>query len=293
MTDLEARKIVADFDNKNVHTDDEVFMYTEAMDHLITSTNDPGMMMQLGGYYYGQRKYDLALKYYEMASSFDYEPAHECLGYIWYYGRTGEKDYEKAFKHFSAAAKRGNIVARYKLADMYKNGYYVEQDKEKYKAIVEELYPLVKRARNVYEPLPEIFTRLARIRSEEGNIDEAVKLYRKAKDFLAQRIMYSPFFGNLNIMKWLVEDLYRLSEPDSRDIDLFDLYYYLLEPIEISFYCFGKKYTVRSSEQDDEVVIEFNGQWFRNTDDFFSKAKIGDKLLTEKYFQITDMRIVK
>ena len=53
-------------------------------------------MMQLGGHYYGIRRFDLALKYYELAANFEILDAYECLGYIWYYGRTGERDYAKA-----------------------------------------------------------------------------------------------------------------------------------------------------------------------------------------------------
>ena len=89
------------------------------------------------------------------------DEAYECLGYVWYYGRTGTKDYEKA----------------------------------------EEF---------------------------------AVELYLRSKHFLAQRIGYHPFFGNLNIMKWLIEDLYKLMEPDPSDADLFDLYYYLDTPVTVS-----------------------------------------------------------
>ena len=33
----------------------------------------------------------------------------------------------------------GDLIAAYKVADMYKNGYYVQQDTEKYKSMIEEL----------------------------------------------------------------------------------------------------------------------------------------------------------
>ena len=139
MTIKEAHKIIDSFAHKNNYTEDEEFEYIEALDFMIRSSADPRYMMQLGGYYYGQRVFDLALKYYEMAAELDYEEANECLGYVWYYGRTGTKDYEKAFKYFTAAAKRGNTVAKYKIADMYKNGYFVEKDYEKYKKLIREL----------------------------------------------------------------------------------------------------------------------------------------------------------
>lgn len=94
------------------------------MDYLIHEENKPDDMMQLGGWYYECRRFDIALKYYEMASAYDIDAADECLGYIWYYGRTGEKDYGKAFRHYAKSMERGNLVSTYKVADMYRNGYY-------------------------------------------------------------------------------------------------------------------------------------------------------------------------
>ncbi len=96
MTVKEARRIVREFDRSKKPSEDEIFMFTEAMDFLIKELNDPADMLYLGGYYYEQKRFDLALKYYEMSASFDYAPAYDCLGYIWYYGRTGQRDYEKA-----------------------------------------------------------------------------------------------------------------------------------------------------------------------------------------------------
>ena len=100
---------------------------------------------------------------------------------------------------------------------MYKNGYFVEKDYEKYRQIIEELYPKVEYAQYLGEPLPEIFTRLAHIRKEEGKTDEAIDLYLRTKDFQAQRISCNDFFGDLNIMKWLIDDLYKLIEFNRED----------------------------------------------------------------------------
>ena len=136
MTIADAIKIIGTLESRNNLSEDEEFEYTEALGFMISETADPRYMMQLGGYYYGQRDFDLALKYYDMAAALDYEEANECLGYVWYYGRTGTKDYEKAFRYFSAAAAKGNLVARYKIADMYKNGNFVDKDYEKYKEII-------------------------------------------------------------------------------------------------------------------------------------------------------------
>ena len=227
MTILEARNICRNYYDLTNPSEEDRFLLAEALDFLITETKDPDYMVELGGMYYEQRRFDLALKYYEMAAEYDNLYAISDLGYIWYYGRTGEKNYEKAFHYFDKARKMGDLIAAYKVADMYKNGYYVEKDYEKYKEIIEDLYPQVADTCNLEDPLPEVFTRLAKIRSEEGNAEEALSLYDIARDFLSQRIQYHPFFGNLNIMKWMIADIYKLRKFDPSVMSLFDLYHVL------------------------------------------------------------------
>ena len=92
MTVNEARDIQNEFQENQNPTEEEVFLFTEAMNFLIEEEHNPGDMLSLGGYYYEIKRFDLALKYYEMAATYDYDPAYECLGYIWYYGRTGLND---------------------------------------------------------------------------------------------------------------------------------------------------------------------------------------------------------
>lgn len=277
MTTKEARQIVYNFDDGTQNpSEEEFFLFTEAMDFLISKEHSPRDMMYLGGVYYEKKLFDLALKYYEMAASYDYDPAYECLGYIWYYGRTGERDYKKAFEYFSKMMNKGHLVATYKVADMYKNGYYVEKDMETYKKIIEDLYSKVLKCRDVFDPVPEVFTRLAHIRMDEGNMEEAANLFLKAKNWLAQRIHYNAFFGNLNIMKWLIDDLYEIIEFDEEYFDFYDLYYLLKSPHTITFEFDGKKQELSSELEGDECNVCFNGKWFRSRDDFFKGAEIGD-----------------
>lgn len=58
---------------------------------------------------------------------FSFGYAADTLGYIYYYGRLtdGRPDYEKAFFYFTVASAYNITEARYKLADMFLNGYYV------------------------------------------------------------------------------------------------------------------------------------------------------------------------
>lgn len=290
MTLTEARRIEQDFYKIPAPDEDGIFLYTEAMDYIIQTTHSPEAMMMLGGWYYEQRQFELALKYYEMAAEYKSVSAYECLGYIWYYGRTGTKDYKKAFNYFKLAKDAGNIIAAYKLADMYKNGYFVEKNYDEYCRIIEELYPKIRTANNLYDPLPEIYTRLARIRTEQGRYDEAVNLYYEAKDFLAQRISYNAYFGNLNIMMWLIDDLYKLVEFDRDNFGLYDLYYLAKSPVKVRFYFDDREQIWEVTEENGNLVICFNDKWYRSREDFFAKACIDDIPVTHIYDTFMDLR---
>lgn len=289
---MEAKKICRDFYDMTNPTEGDRFLFIEAMEFLIRETKNSNYMVDLGAEYYGIKRFDLALKYYEMAAESGNLYAISNLGYIWYYGRTGERDYEKAFRYFDKARQMGDLIAAYKVADMYRNGYFVEKNYEKYKQIIEELYPKVKKLRRLGDPVPEVFTRLARIRTEEGKTEEALDLYDRARDFLEQRIQMNPFFGNLNIMKWMIEDIYGLREFNPEYFELYDLYVLLDKPVRVSFFFEETQYEVEAMNEGDEVVIKFGDKWFRTADDFFAKAEINGELLTTLYNELYDFEVI-
>jgi len=292
MTILEAKKIQENYYDLTNPSDEDKFLYTEALDFLISETKDPDYMNELGAMYYSDRDFDLALKYYEMAAEAGNLYATSNLGYIWYYGRTGHKDYEKAFHYFDKARQMGDLISEYKIADMYKNGYYVEKDLDKYRSIIEGLYPKVKNARQLDEPLPEVFTRLAKIRSDEGKTDEALHLYDVARDFLAQRIQYSQFFGDLNIMKWMISDIYKLRKFDTDMMDLYDLYYVLKTPRKVRFKYEGKTHEAESTQEGGDMSVRFDNHWYRTIDDFFRKAELDEEHLTTLYEELYDFEVI-
>lgn len=280
MTVGQAKAIRDAFAKKENPSDEEFFAFTEAMGYLIEKVKSPGDMVFLGGVYYDLKDFDLALKYYEMAAGYDSLDACAGLGYIWYYGRTGKRDYEKAFQYFSKAAAMGDLQSAYKIADMYKNGYYVKQDREHYKRIIKGLYPRVKNAVYLTDPLPEISMRLAEIDVEEGRTREAAELYCSARAFLAERLRYNPFFGDLNNMKWLIDGLYALVDFDEDNFDFYDLYHLLKSPCTVTFRYHGRDYAVRAVAEDSECSIAFGDKWYRTRDDFFGRATIENARLT-------------
>lgn len=279
MTVAEARKIVDEIDAVRELTVDEELKFIEAMNYLIDEEKNPEDMMWLGEYYYEQKKVDLALKYYEMAAAIDYEEAYEYLGDIWYYGRVGERDYKKAFEYFSKMMDKGDFIASYKIADMYKNGYYVDKDISKYKNMIEELYMKVQSCVDVCNPVPEVYTRLAKIREEEGKIDDTMNLYLAAKNWLAKRICQNPCSENFSIMKELINDIYELIDFDEKSFDLFDLYYLMKTAHRVRFYYVDQEIEVESFEEGNKVIISYKSsfesndiKWFQSLDEFFDKA---------------------
>lgn len=293
MTISDAKRVARRYHSIVNPSQEEKFCYTEALDFLISKTGDSDIMVELGAFYYEQRDFTLALKYYEMAAEKQNLYAISNLGYIWYYGRTGEKNYEKAFFYFDTARKMGDLVAAYKVADMYKNGYFVEKDIAKYKQIIEDLYPKVKDAQYLGDPLPEVFTRLAKIRTEEGDPDTALLLYDQARDFLSQRIHDHPFFGDLNIMKWLIQDVYQLRKLDEEAFGLYDLFYLLQQPLKVQFSFDGDEHEIESAEEEAAIAVRLDDQWYRTIDDFFLKAELDGVQLTFLEDDLYDFRIIR
>ncbi len=291
MTIDEAKRIVDEYEFKSVTTPDEEFMLTEAMGLLIEKTKDTQWMIRLGGYYYDKQDFDLALKYYEMADSYGDEWAPEGLGYIWYYGRTGEKNYEKAFHYYERAAANGFVSSAVKVADMYKNGYYVEQDYGKYVSMIEQLYRETEQSPDISEKVG-IYVRLARIRKEQGDEDEALRLFLEAKSMLAHELEYDQFFGDLNVMKWLIEDMYTIKNFDRADFDLYDLYYLLKEPVKVRFHFEGGEHVVEAAEESGGAAVCFDGRWFRTADDFFRGAELGGERLPALYYKLYGFEVM-
>lgn len=291
MTINEANKNRIEFHEIKNPTEDDKFIFIESMEFLIKNTNDTKYMAELAGFYYAMQDFDLAIKYYEMSALQDFPPAYMGLGYIWYYGRTGVKDYKKAFENYEKAMKHGDPIATYKIADMYKNGYYVEKDYEKYKTIIIDLYLNHKNDISVFSIVPEIYTRMANIYIEEGNNDKACKLLLEAKQVLAERISLNGFFGNFTIMEMLIKNLYKIQKIDSKNFDFYDLYYLLESPNTVLFDYEDETYEVESCIEDGFIVVRFNDVWFKTISDFMKKAEIGNTELSSIYYYLENFRI--
>ena len=292
LTIEKAQQILDDYYDLTQPKYEDDIQLINALEYLIKETNNPEYMVELGGWYYGQKQFDLAEEYYLMAAKLDYNNAYECLGYIYYYGRVGQPDYEKAFHYYKLASDQGNLVAAYKLADMYKNGYYVQKDYPKYVQIIKDLYPKIQGATNTFDPVPEIYSRLAKIYVEEGNEDQAIQLLLIAKEFQSQRLIYSQFFGDLTIMKYIVNDLYSLIQFDPDYMDLFDLYYALQKPCKVAMEILGEDYIIEAKYEDGLFFICMDDKNYEDVDQFFLKAKINGEPISTQYVNVNYIEIL-
>ena len=292
LTIEKAQQIIDDYYDLTQPTYEDDIQLINALEYLIKETNNPEYMVELGGWYYGQKQFDLAEEYYLMAAKLDYNNAYECLGYIYYYGRVGQPDYEKAFHYYKLASDQGNLVAAYKLADMYKNGYYVQKDYPKYVQIIKDLYPKIQGATNTFDPVPEIYSRLAKIYVEEGNEDQAIQLLLIAKEFQSQRLIYSQFFGDLTIMKYIVNNLYSLIQFDPDYMDLFDLYYALQKPCKVAIEILGEDHIIEAKYEDGLFFICMDNKNYEDVDQFFLKAKINGEPISTQYVNVNYIEIL-
>ena len=266
--------------NEENSTEDDFFLFTEAAEMLYKHTGDPGYMRTLAGVYYGRKDYELARKYYEIAAEQGDHYSNIGLGYIWYYGRTGERDYKKAFEYFSRC--KGDINAEYKLADMYRTGKYVDKDEQKYREKIEEIYELLQYSTERHY-VPEIYSRLARIRMSQGREKEAYELLCGARKRLAKRLRHDSFFGNFTIMKGIIEDLHKNKyyTEDHPEYDIYDLYVLFEKPCraELTIHGDSTHINVNAVEEDGAIVVECGGKWYHSVDDFIQK---NSDLLTGK-----------
>ena len=268
--------------------EEDDFAFTEALRFLIDETHDPKYMTELAWHYASKQIFDLEYKYLELAASYNYMPAMEELGYMYYYGQHGVKDYAKALYYFKKGAESdtGSLWCRYKIADMYKNGYGVEKDEDTYREMIEAAYEDVKNINFLNEPYPEIALRLAEIRAAQQRTDEAVRLLERAKSFMAQRLSYEAFWGHLSVMERIINLLYSLTEFKIETADFYDLFYLTKTPGKYILSYRTEKVVIEVVEDNNEYAIAYDGKWYRNFADFCEKAEIDGNKFTAVYEEV-------
>ena len=162
----------------------------------------------------------------------------------------------------------------------------MDKDEAKYRELIEETYEAVKTPMYLSEPFPEVALRLAGIKDEDGQKDEAVQLLRDAKKFMAERLSGEAFWGHIQVMGRIVRYLYQLVPFDEENADFYDLFYLTQKPGRFNMLYHGKKAAVDVTEENGELAIGFEGKWYRSFEDFCQKAVINGQKITSIYDEI-------
>lgn len=303
MTIVEANAYITDYYLAESHSEDDKFLFVEALHVLIEANHDPNDMHNLACFYAEEREFDLQLKYLEMAADMNFFVSYESLGYHWYYGQSGIVDYEKAFYYFSKGAQSRDdylrIGCEYKIADMYRYGYYVEKDEQKYRDMIERLYDEISHPDRLCTIIPMEFisepslnVRVAEIRLEQGRHEEAVILLKQARLQFAEYIRKNPsWWGNIEEMETVVMMLHENSIDWEENIDLYDLFWIAGEERSLTFRYKNIRFKAECMTEEGRVVIRFNNQWYGDIQDFYEKAKIGGRPVTALYDDLSGYEI--
>lgn len=108
-------------------------------DNAFQRSND---LLDTGAEAYRNGDYLTAQKYYTQAAKLGNAQAMCNLGYIYEYGRTGQRDYKKAFYCFKMAADKDNAVACYKVGDICFYGDAFKKDYDLDSHIIKKLRKL-------------------------------------------------------------------------------------------------------------------------------------------------------
>ena len=247
MTHEEAIKLI----NNSKNFDDSLkgFLYLADKEH---NTN---AMMALANNYYNNKEIDKAISYYKKASDFHNPLGFTMLGFIYYYGRGVDKNYELAFKYFTKASLDHEYHAMLKLSDMYLNGYFVNQNYHYAYDYLEPLFNegMIKFLKNEYKdnPLFDVSMRFGHLYKEglyvKKNLEEALKYYVLAYNGFIKQIEFDKF-ESYNKLKFCLSKIEELKKEINKD---FYIRYDLLD------FIFDKNFKFDYRYENDNVDLIF------------------------------------
>ena len=243
------------------------------------------------------------------------DEGHEEYAYdvanIYFHGGLGDVDYQKAFEYYSRAAlveyegdekkMQASLLARLKLAGMYKYGLYVDQSYEQYRQIIEELYrEAAERDLKVefFEPTLE----MGKILLDDGKIDEGVQLLLEAKKYVAIWVKYYGIcFEDLveinDIIYQYIPFDYDNIGPEDVTYLLTNTGWYGHPEWEIKTYCTfecdDKLYHIDLRNVEGRVLILFGLDYYCDVYELLEEATIGGEPFVEKLFSTEKWKVFR
>ena len=222
-------------------TEAELALYRQYTEMLCNMKHRAGMEAKAYSCYGGDRAYqcdwitsrNLLLELMQELSDPFYA---NTLGYIYYYGRCndGVPEYDKAIYYFSIGAAGGVFESRYKLADMFRNGYGVTKNTEIASKIVNEVYnENLKRfiQGEMDNKLADAALRLGNywMDDDQKDADQAFIYYLQAAFAIRIRRMNSNYYGDEKVEHGIRNALQKCLPETSYEKPVYTLRAFLLE----------------------------------------------------------------
>ena len=233
---------------------------------------------------------------------------HSCfyLANLYYSGKLGRPDYEKAFTYYSRAAltkQKGNgsfedpvtsvhNEAKLKLAMMYRNGIFVVKDFDRYEQIVNEVYEEVKDKEWHEERYFGLIAK-AKLEIEKGNFEEGINLLFDARIDIASCFDAAQMKDALEDLKEVNDLIYAFIELDLTEIDALDITELLKYPLDLSFTYQNEQYGLKTIEENGGIIIEFEGRYYKDVIEFIMNAKIGDEFFRAALFKTDNWEVIR
>ena len=296
--DYDAYQEMKRFYSMSDPSEEDQFRFVEAMEYLIKNAyfpeDIPVYSFNLAIYYRDIKNFTLEKKYLEICEQYGNDICKEQLGFIWYYGLCGQTDYKKAFSLFNECDTPLGLCM---IADMYLYGQYVNKDRVKSRSIIEDLFIqfYADRKNSLFiksTVFPEIALRLAKLDLEDGT-DDMLDLdsLLDSREILTIRQQHRPFWGNLKVMRRILETTVRMLGNEYDFIDLYDLMTFELSSAVVTFDYNGMKYRLDIFRNNNEIIYQFDDIWFHGPDDFMEKVRINNKRITSIIDQIKNIHV--
>ncbi|MCD8307788.1 MAG: hypothetical protein LUD51_06165 [Clostridia bacterium] len=207
-------------------------------------------------------------------------------------GFTGVPDYAKAFEYYRFAVYRGEVRAYCKLAMMYRDGLGVEKDYDEYKRLLLEGYNAVLACGKQYLPvISDILMELSKAGQACGNTKDAIKAISLAVD--GNERVWAQGAGVTDKDAKCVEQLYSVKLfAKTKKRRLADFLYVLLKPCKVRFRIHDMQYTVESVASGGEVIVKYEGQYYKDPVQFMNRALTDGKPIRTYAKEMQHMEII-
>ena len=246
----------------------------------------------LGEYYSSYDRYDIAEKYWKMGAENGFDACYSGLGDVYCFEESMKRDYKKAFEYYSKGAELDNLYCKRRVAEMYRDGQYVEKDLTKFKELISELYISTKDNEEHWKMYPDIAYQYAEMLYDEDRKSEATAIYAELLVKFKEFIAYRRYTGSIDYLIKAVDRYYQLVDFEEKDLDLYTMSYLMKNPVMIHFMYNNETFEVETVDEEGEIVVRFGEKWYRSVEDFYMDARIGENSITSLAYEFYDFEVI-